>query len=200
MRRVRRIRRRKLNSAVGATTGVDEATTSNAEDQVSTNASRVVIVGNRIFNLKLKTLVANEPDFSVVATADTVKDALAYPNEYSAELTVVDVDFGGSGQGVTLARDLNERSPGCAFMLVCGPFTSSTAKALWIYGADSWSVITQATAKNPAHFAEAVSSAVHGMPWVEPGINRELRGYGPRPNSFDERKLAILDKWQPPAA
>lgn len=156
----------------------------------------MVIVGDQIFGLKLTKLVAEETDFKVVATASTLKEARAYPNEFNADLTVIEVEFGGPGEGIALARELNERSPGCAFMLVCGPFTATTARALWVYGTDAWSVITQATAKSPGHFAEAVSSAVHGMTWVEPGVKRELRSYGPRPNSFNERKLAIFEKEQ----
>ncbi len=196
MPRIRRIRRRKINKAAQAPAQLDAVKSPGSEDQAPGSTSRVVIVGDRIFNLKLSNLMGGETDFKIVATADTRRDAFAFPNEFAAELTVVDVDFDGHGQGIKLARELNEKSPGCAFMLICGPFTSTTVQTLWVYGADSWSVITQATAKSPAHFAEVVSSAVHGIPWIEPGITRALREYGPRPNSLDERKLLVFERDQ----
>ncbi len=170
------------------------------EEVAPGSAARVVIVGELIFNVRLKNLVEDETDFNVVATADTVNDGRAFINEHRADLVVVDVNFTGKGEGVSIARDLNERRPGAAFMIVCGPFTASVAQSLWVYGTDSWSVITQATAKSPAHFAEAVSSAVHGITWVEPGVERELRVYGPRPTSFDERRLAIFGNDNPGAS
>lgn len=196
MARIRKIRRRKISRASDDRAGLDAATTPSEQEQSPRASSRVVIVGDHIFGLKLAKLVAEETDFTVVATASTVREARAYPNEFKADLTVVEVDFGGPGEGITLARELNERSPGCAFMMVCGPFTETTAQALWVFGTDAWSVITQATAKSPGHFAEAVSSAVHGMTWVEPGVKRELSSFGPRPNSFDARKLAIFERDQ----
>ncbi len=156
--------------------------------------SRVVIVGQSVFNLRLEKLIAEVADLEVVATATTMKEALAFPNEYGAELTIVDTDFGGDVVGVSLARDISERSPGCAIMLVCGPFTQTLAQNIWVYTVDSWSVVSQATAKNHAEMMEAVSSTVHGMKWVEPGIQRELQKLGPRPRSLDERKLAMFDR------
>ncbi len=200
MARVRRIKRRKVNKAAREAAQADIAMASAAEESQAGEASKVVIVGDRIFNLRLSKLVSEETDFNVVATAATVMEARAYPNEHKADLTVVDVDFGGTNEGVVIARDLNERRPGSGIMIVCGPFTSNTAKTLWVYGADAWSVVTQATAKNPAHFAEAVSSAVHGMTWIEPGVARELQIYGPRPNSFDERRLMMMESNRSDAA
>lgn len=200
MARIRRIKRRKINRAAGDSAGVEAVTTPAEQEQSPRRSSRVVIVGDHIFGLKLTKLVAEETDFTVVATASTIREARAYPNEFNADLTVVEVDFGGPGQGITLARELNERSPGCAFMMVCGPFTKATAQALWVFGTDAWSVITQATAKSPGHFAEAVNSAVHGMTWIEPGVKRELSSFGKRPNSFDARKLAIFEREQSQSA
>lgn len=163
------------------------------EDQAPGGVSRVVIVGSHIFNLKLAKLLEHESGFEVVATADTAREAMAAPNEHGAELTIIEVDFGGAAQGTVLARSIAERSQGCAIMLVCGTFTSSVAKHLWVYGVDSWSIISSATAQSPTHVSEAVSSAVHGKTWVEPGIKRAMAAYGPRLKSVNERKLTMFD-------
>lgn len=200
MTRIRRIRRRKINKIDPEAGRSDAGVESSVEDLVPGRVSRVVLVGDSVFNLRLSKIVASETEFRIVAMASTVRDAAAFPNEYDADLVVVDVDFQGTGEGINLARDLSERRPGCGFMLVCGPFTSAEAEALWVFGTDTWSVITQATAKSPAHFAEAVSSAVHGITWVEPGVQRELRAFGPRPSSFEARKLFMYDANRPQSA
>ncbi len=163
------------------------------EQQVAGSASRVVIVGSPIVTIELSKLLQAEPDLQVVGKANTPKDAMAVVNQFGAELAVIETDFGGTAQGLLLARSMNERSPGCGIMLVCGPFTETLARYLWVYGTESWSVITAATAKNARHISEAVSSAVHGMTWVEPGVRRDLEKYGPRPRSMDERRLMLLD-------
>lgn len=163
------------------------------QEQISGGPSRLVIVGSRIFNVKLNKLLENESGLSVVATAETPREAISAPTEHGAELTIVEADFGGSAQGTVLATSIAERSPGCAIMLVCGAFTDTVAKYLWVFGADSWSIITGATAQNPTHISEAVSSAVHGITWVEPGVKRAMDLYGQRPMSVNERRLMMFD-------
>ena len=153
----------------------------------------MVVVGSPIFTIKLSKSLSGDEDIEIVAKANTQKDAMSVANQFGAELAVVETDFGGIAQGILLARAMHERTPGCGIMLVCGPFTETLARYLWVYGTESWSVITAATAKNPHHVAEAVSSAVHGMTWVEPGVRRDLEKYGPRPRSMDERRLILLD-------
>ncbi len=194
MPRIRKIRRRKINQARKHEAAVDAVMPSRFQESRADGASRIVIIGEHIFNVKLSKLVENEEGLEVVATASTAKEAMAIPNEYGAELAIVDVDFGGISAGIALTRDINERSPGCAFMLICGLFTSAVARNLWVYSTESWSVISQATAKNPRHLAEAISSAVHGITWIEPGITRELQQYGERSKSLDERKLSIYER------
>jgi DNA-binding NarL/FixJ family response regulator len=162
-------------------------------EQKAGGASRVVIVGSPIFTIKLAKSLSGEEGLEVVGKANTPKDAMAVVNQAGAELAVVETDFGGVAQGILLARSMHERAPGCGIMLVCGPFTGTLARYLWVYGTESWSVITAATAKNPHHVAEAVSSAVHGMTWVEPGVRRDLEKFGPCPRSMDERRLMLLD-------
>jgi DNA-binding NarL/FixJ family response regulator len=195
MPRIRKIRRRKVNQAAPrAASEIDAILPSRFRDEQSVgSASRVVIAGDRIFNVKLSKLLENESDLRIVGTAETPREALAAPNELGAELIVVSVDLGGSSQGVNLARTINERSPGCGIMLVCDSLSQTLARYLWTYGTDSWSVISAATSKNPAHIAEAVSSAVRGITWLEPGVARALATFGPRPHSLDERKLLLLD-------
>ncbi|MDA1298102.1 MAG: response regulator [Chloroflexi bacterium] len=198
MPRVRKIRRRRVDPTARKMNAEADAILPSRfnQEKAAGGVSRVVIVGSRIFNVRLAKLLESQADLSVVATASTPREALAAPNEHGAEMTVIDVDFGGTAQGILLARTIGERSPGCAIMLVCGALTETVAKQLWVYGADSWSVISSATAKSAAHVAEAVSSAVHGITWVEPGVKRAMAGYGPRPRSLDERKLFVFDAEQ----
>ncbi len=198
MARLRKVRKRKVNRAALAEARVEAVL--HPREEAEDSGVRVVLVGNQAFNLELEKALADHEGFSVVAKAETHMDAFAYPNELNAELVLVDADFGGSGEGVAFARDLNERTPGCAFMIVCGALTPTVTKSLWIFGADSWSFITLATAQMAAHFAGALSSAVHGMPWVDPEISRQLRAYGPRPRSLDARKLHIFESEQADSA
>ncbi len=163
------------------------------QEQSVGGVSRVVIVGSRIFNVKLAKLLEDEADLNVVATASTPREAMAAPNEHGAEMIIVEVDFGGPAQGILLGRSIAERSQGCAIMMVCGTFTDSVARHLWVYSSDSWSVISSATAQSAPHVSEAVSSAVHGMTWVEPGVTRAMAAYGPRSTSMNERKLFMFD-------
>lgn len=164
------------------------------QDSEASAASRIVAVGQPVFNARLEKLLSAEDSVEVVATATSIKQAMAYPNEFGADLIIVDTDFGGEAEGVALSRYIAERSPACAVMLVCGAFTSTLAKNLWVYSTDAWSIVSQATAKNGPSLTEAITSAVHGMTWVEPGIAREMREYGPRPRSLDERKLAMFER------
>lgn len=151
MTRIRKIRRR-----IGEHTVLRMAPATHSQLSIMRNfggASRVVIVGSQVFNIKLAKLLEHESGLVVVGTASTPKDALAIPNEFNADLSIVEVDFGGASQGILMARAIAERSAGCAIMLVCGAFTDLLARHNWVYGTEWWSIITSATAKNPAHVA-----------------------------------------------
>lgn len=163
-------------------------------NEEANSKTRVVLVGDSVFGVKIEAVIGSEENLEVVAVARTAKDALAFPTQYGAEILIVDVGFGGTARGIEFARVLNERNPGCAFMLVFGAFAPSVAKHLWVFGTDSWSIVSQATAQNAQLIYEAINSTVSGIRWVEPGIQREMERYGPRPKSVDERKLAILDQ------
>jgi hypothetical protein len=112
---------------------------------------------------------------------------------HGAEMVIIELEFGGPAAGVLLARSIMDRNPSCGIMMVCRNFTGPVARHFWVYGTESWSVITGATSKSPAHVAEAVNSAVRGMIWVEPGVRRTLAAFGPRPKSIEERRQKMLD-------
>lgn len=194
MPRIRRIKRRRPDRSHATDPGVNAVLPSRFNERGADGDKRVVVVGNPIFNLKMGNIVKDLPGVELAAVARTAKDALAFPTEHGAELVIVDVDFGGAGQGVSFARDINQRSTGAAFLLVCGAMTPTTSRALWVYGTNSWSVISPATAKNPDQLIETIKSAILGRAWVEPGIQREIQQLGPRPKSLAERKLAVFEQ------
>ena len=154
---------------------------------------RLVLIGSKVFTLKLDKALADEASMQIVASADTQRDALAAAVTHGAELVIVELEFGGPVQGIFLSRVIMDRAPDCGIMLICRTFTDTVARHLWVYGTESWSVLTGATSKNPAHVAEAVNSAVRGMTWVEPGVRRALAEFGPRPKSIEERRQLMLD-------
>jgi hypothetical protein len=154
---------------------------------------RVVLVGSRLFNVRTMKALTGEPSFEVAAGVESAKEAVAAATLHHAELAIVEIGVAGVAQRVMLARAMVDRNPGCGIMLICGAFTESVARMLWVYGTESWSVLTGASSKNPAQVAEAVNSALRGMIWVEPGVRRVLASFGPRPKSMDERRLLMLD-------
>jgi DNA-binding NarL/FixJ family response regulator len=154
---------------------------------------RVVLIGSRLFNIRMMKALTGEPSFEVAAGVESAKEAVAAATLHRAELAIVEIGVAGVAERVMLARRMVERAPGCGIMLICGAFTESVARMLWVYGTESWSVLTGASSKNAAQVVEAVNSALRGMIWVEPGVRRALTSFGPRPKSLDERRLLMLD-------
>ena len=64
---------------------------------------------------------------------------------------------------------------------------------LWVYGRDTWSVITNASLKNPDTMNACIQSAIRNMRWVEPGIQRVMKPLGVRPPKLADRERLLLD-------
>lgn len=195
MPRIRRIRKVSRSSRAIEKVDAEMHSVLPSRFKAMRNASsspRVVLVGARVFNLRLGNLLSNESSVDIVATADTDRAALGAAALNGAELVVVEMEFGGPVQGIFIARSIMERTPDCGIMIVCRTMTENAARHLWVYGTESWSVLTGASAKNPAQVVDAVNSAVRGMTWIEPGVSRKLSEFGHRPESIEERRQAIL--------
>lgn len=160
--------------------------------RTANSSTRVVLVGTRVFSLKLGSMLSDERSVDIVASAETDRSAIGAAALHGAELVIVELEFGGPVQGIFIARSIMERSPDCGIMMVCRTMTENAARHLWVYGTESWSVLTGATARNPAQVIDAVNSAVRGMTWIEPGVRRKLSEFGARPKSIEERRQAIL--------
>jgi len=193
--RVRKVRRRKVNrSAERLEAGTRSVLPSRFnQDRSAVARPRVAVIGTRLFCARLNKLLRDQESLELVASISSVKESVAASTLYGAELAIVEIEIDGQASGVLLARALMDRSPGCGIMLVCRSFTDNVARHVWVYGAESWSLISGATASNPAGLTEAISSTVRGMTWVEPGMSRVLAAFGPRPNSVEERRLLLLE-------
>ena len=200
--RIRRVRRQRAGRGRSeAFRPVVPAMASGSNGQSAAEASaRVLLAGSRLFNLRMAKTLAGQAGVEVVATAESARDAVAAVTTHRAELAMVEVGVAGVMERAMLARAVVNRSPGCGIMLVCSTLTEPVARSLWVYGTESWSVITGASSKNPEQMAEAVRSAVRGMLWVEPGVRRVMASFGPRPKSIEERRLLMLDGSGAPGA
>lgn len=151
------------------------------------------MAGSRLFLARMARSLSGETSFEIAGRVESAKSALAAVVTERAELAVIEAAGADVAERLMLAHAIKGRRPGCGIMLVCESLTEPIARQMWVYGAESWSVITGASSKNPAQVAEAVSSAVRGMTWVEPGVQRVMASFGPRPKSVEERRLLMLD-------
>lgn len=191
--RIRRIRRRGgARSRSAAPAPQETVTLRAARDESPAKARRIVLVGDPIFNVRLRKLLAAVPDLEIAGEVTVPRVAPGASAVYAAELVVVDIDFGGTGGGVIVARSMMDRDPGTAIMMVAKNLNPKLARHYWIYGTESWSFVTSATANNAEHLNEAINSAVRGMTWVEPGVKRILADFGKRPKSVEERRDLLL--------
>ncbi|MBT4125254.1 MAG: hypothetical protein HOJ22_08185 [Chloroflexi bacterium] len=124
----------------------------------------------------------------IAGTADNSQSMVAMTAMSKADLAIIELDCGGELQGLAVARAIAANSPATGIMIYTPALNPRAFKALWVYGSQKWSMITRASLANPAHVRATVKSAVRGLTWSEPGVQRQWSELGDRPRSIEDRQ------------
>ena len=127
----------------------------------------------------------------IVGTVETDKSMVAMTAMSKADLAIIELDFGGELAGLSVARAIAANSPACGIMIYTPALTPRGFKGLWVYGSEQWSIITRASLANPAHIRATVKSVVRGIPWTEPGVQRQWAELGDRPRLMEDRRAVM---------
>ncbi len=127
----------------------------------------------------------------IAGTADNSQSMVAMTAMAKADLAIIELDCGGELQGLAVARAIAANSPATGIMIYTPALNPRAFKALWVYGSQKWSIITRASLANPAHVRATVKSAVRGLTWTEPGVQRQWSELGDRPRSIEDRQSVM---------
>ncbi len=127
----------------------------------------------------------------VAGTVENLQSMVAMTAMSKADLAIIELDCGGELQGLNVARAIAANSPATAIMIYTPALNPRAFKALWVYGSEKWSIITRASLANPAHVRATVKSAVRGLTWTEPGVQRQWSELGERPRTVEDRRSVM---------
>lgn len=127
----------------------------------------------------------------IAGTADNSQSMVAMTAMAKADLAIIELDCGGELQGLAVARAIAANSPATGIMIYTPALNPRAFKALWVYGSQKWSIITRASLANLAHVRATVKSAVRGLTWTEPGVQRQWSELGDRPRSIEDRQSVM---------
>ncbi|MEE8046760.1 MAG: hypothetical protein V3T49_07970, partial [Dehalococcoidia bacterium] len=123
----------------------------------------------------------------IAGTVESPQSMVAMTAMSKADLAIVELDCGGALEGLNVARAIAANSPATGIMIYTPALTPRAFKSLWVYGSEKWSIITRASLANPAHIRATVKSAVRGLTWTEPGVQRQWSELGNRPRNIEDR-------------
>jgi len=127
----------------------------------------------------------------IAGTVGNSQSMVAMTAMSKADLAIIELDCGGGLQGLNVARAISANSPATGIMIYTPVLNPRAFKALWVYGSEKWSIITRASLANPAHVRATVKSAVRGLTWTEPGVQRQWSELGERPRSIEDRRSVM---------
>ena len=151
----------------------------------------IAIYGGFEFNRDLHECLDPLDSVMIVGTVETDKSMAAMTAMSKADLAIIELDFVGELAGLSVARAIAANSPACGIMIYTPALTPRGFKGLWVYGSEQWSIITRASLANPAHIRATVKSVIRGMPWTEPGVQRQWAELGARPRSVEDRRALM---------
>jgi len=149
---------------------------------------KVVIFGDFEFDSELRLCLDPMDSVMVAGTVENAQSMVAMTAMSKADLAIIELDCGGSLEGLSVARAIAANSPAIAILIYTPALNPRAFKALWVYGSEKWSIITRASLANPAHVRATVRSAVRGLTWSEPGVQRQWSELGDRPRSVEDRR------------
>jgi len=149
---------------------------------------KVVIFGDFEFDSELRLCLDPMDSVMVAGTVENAQSMVAMTAMSKADLAIIELDCGGSLEGLSVARAIAANSPAIAILIYTPALNPRAFKALWVYGSEKWSIITRASLANPAHVRATVRSAVRGLTWSEPGVQHQWSELGDRPRSVEDRR------------
>jgi hypothetical protein len=127
----------------------------------------------------------------IAGTVENAPSMVALTAMSKADLAIVDLGCGGQLEGLNVARAIAANSPATGIMIYTAALDPRAFKALWVYGSEKWSIITRASLENPAHIRATVKSAMRGLTWTEPGVQRQWSELGDRPRTEEDRRVLM---------
>jgi len=149
---------------------------------------KVVIFGGFEFDNELHICLDPMDSVMVAGTVENAQSMIAMTAMSKADLAIIELDCGGPLEGLSVARSIAANSPATAILIYTPALDPRAFKALWVYGSEKWSIITRASLANPSHIRATVKSAVRGLTWSEPGVQRQWSELGDRPRSVEDRR------------
>ena len=149
---------------------------------------KVVIYGGFEFEQELHLCLDPMDSVMVAGTVEHAQSMIAMTAMAKADLAIIELDCGGTLEGLSVARAIATNSPATAILIYTPALNPRAFKALWVYGSEKWSIITRASLANPSHIRATVKSAVRGLTWSEPGVQRQWSELGDRPRSIEDRR------------
>jgi hypothetical protein len=159
---------------------------SSAHPELDTRG-KIAIYGDFEFDLALHQCLDPLDSVVITGTAESTQSMVAMTAMSKADLAIIELDYGGPLEGLSAARAIAANSPATGIMIYTPALDPRAFRALWIYGSEKWSIITRASLDNPAHIRATVKSAVRGLTWTEPGVQRQWSELGDRPRSQEAR-------------
>ena len=152
---------------------------------------KIAIYADFEFDHKIHQCLDPLESVMIAGTADNSQSMVAMTAMARADLAIIELDCGGELQGLAVARAITANSPATGIMIYTPALSPRAFKALWVYGSQKWSIITRASLANPAHVRATVKSAVRGLTWTEPGVQRQWAELGERPRSIEDRQSVM---------
>ncbi len=149
---------------------------------------KISVYGGFEFNHELHQCLDPMESVMIAGTVENTQSMVAMTAMSKADLAIIELDLDGELQGLNVARAVAVNSPATGIMIYTPSLNPRAFKALWVYGSEKWSIITRASLANPAHIRATVKSAVRGLTWTEPGVQRQWSELGDRPRSIEDRR------------
>ncbi len=152
---------------------------------------KIAIYASFEFDYELHQCLDPMDSLMIAGTVENIQSMVAMTAMSKADLAIIELDCGGELQGINVARAIAANSPATGIMIYTPALNARAFKALWVYGSEKWSIVTRASLANPAHVRATVKSAVRGLTWTEPGVQRQWLELGDRPRSVEDRRVLM---------
>jgi DNA-binding NarL/FixJ family response regulator len=156
-----------------------------------TAPGKIAIYANFEFNHEIHECLDPMDSVMIAGTVENMQSMVAMTAMSKADLAIVELECGGEMEGLNVARAISANSPATGIMIYTPALNPRAFKALWVYGSEKWSIITRASLANPSHVRATVKSAVRGLTWTEPGVQRQWSELGDRPRSEEDRRILM---------
>ena len=152
---------------------------------------KIVVYANFEFDHEIHQCLDPMDSVMIAGTVANSQSMIAMTAMSKADLAIIELDCDGELQGLNVARAVAANSPATGIMIYTPALNPRAFKALWVYGSEKWSIVTRASLANPGHIRATVKSAVRGLTWTEPGVQRQWAELGDRPRSVEDRRLLM---------